>query len=212
MQTVCTAERLEHGDTDYNRCHYYDSDCYRKEYRHYVRTLLWRLIIVIVIVVIVIIVVIVPVIVSVVVTVIIVIVIVIVVIILGIYRNCTVLISENDRLIKLEGIDISNHIGSRLISVCRFLFHSVDNYLFKSLRYRRHYITRHHKVILHMLESDSNRVFTVKRLMSRKHLVKHCAYRIDIRSFIGDIASCLLGRDIMNRAYSLIRKGLSVDP
>ena len=83
--------------------------------------------------------------------------------------------------------------------------------LFEGLGDRRHDISGSNSRILNVLHGYCNRVFSVKGLSARQHLVEHNANGIDIRTLVGVFAPRLLGRNVMYGADGLIGDGLAVN-
>ena len=86
----------------------------------------------------------------------------------------------------------------------------MHGYLFKTLRNRAVYFGRQLWVTLELHNSYGYCTLSLKRKLAGKHFVKHNTYRINISLFVGLFSPCLLGADVMNRAYSLIGYGALV--
>ncbi len=97
-----------------------------------------------------------------------------------------------------------------MVSVLRSFLHSLEDYLLHTVRDIRIDSSWALRDIVHMHNSDSNRVIAVERLLSAEHLIHHSADRVDIALSVCNVASCLLRADIVNASDSLIGSSSSL--
>ena len=88
----------------------------------------------------------------------------------------------------------------------------MHGYLLKPQRNRAVYLGGQLRIALQLHYSNRNGTFRLEGQLTRKHFVKHNAYRINIGLFVCALSPCLLGADVMNRTDSLIGYGTLLAP
>ena len=119
-------------------------------------------------------------------------------------RLRSVIIAENDLIVRLERFNVPNHFCRRLVPLGSVFLHGVHDDLLQTGGNIRVDVTGTHCHILHMHHGNGNRIVRVKGLSAGEHLVEHDTHGIQVALGIGHVTPCLFRTDIVHRADRLI--------